>query len=266
MRWAEISWPRFAELDKQIPVIVPTASCEQHGHHLPVIVDTAQVTHIAEAAERILGNEVILTPTLWLGSSHHHLDFPGTLSVPASVFSTMVEHLARCILRAGFKRVLFLNGHGGNSTPIAQALTELCASDDVADDAFLVNSSWWTLGRSALASEKLGMQTAQLSHACEYETSTMLHIAPQLVDMSKANDQPRALDNAWSDTEGSSRGTVVVHQRFHRRTPTGSMGSPTHATAAKGAQMLAGVTAEVVRFIREFRQWQPLAKLGPQRP
>ncbi|MCA9427968.1 MAG: creatininase family protein, partial [Candidatus Omnitrophica bacterium] len=123
MLWHEQRWTQLEKMDKDTPVLIPLGSCEQHGHHLPVYVDTIQVTAIAERAEKALGKKVLLLPTLWLGSSHHHLDFPGTVSVLPSLYSQMIKSVANCILDAGFKRLLFLNGHGGNKVPAAQALS-----------------------------------------------------------------------------------------------------------------------------------------------
>src|SRR5262249_6340820 len=74
--WHEQSWPGIEKIDKTLPVIVPLGSIEQHGKHLPLCVDTVQVTAVAERAEKPLGDKAIFLPPLWLGSSDHHKDFP----------------------------------------------------------------------------------------------------------------------------------------------------------------------------------------------
>ena len=81
MLWHEKKWPEIENLSKDLPVISPLAACEQHGHHLPVFVDAIQVTEIAEQVEQNMADQVLLLPTFWLGSSHHHKDFPGTISL-----------------------------------------------------------------------------------------------------------------------------------------------------------------------------------------
>src|SRR5436309_3108058 len=101
MLWHEQKWTTLASFDKETPVLIPLGSCEQHGHHLSLLVDTIEVTAVAEAVEKNLGDRVLLTPTLWLGSSDHHKDFPGTLSVSTTLFSEMVDSLAKSVLRAG---------------------------------------------------------------------------------------------------------------------------------------------------------------------
>jgi creatinine amidohydrolase len=259
MLWHEQTWPGIDALDKNLPVIVPLGSIEQHGRHLPLCVDTTQVTAIAERAEKALGDAVLLLPTLWLGCSDHHKDFPGTISVRPSLYSEMIKSVARSVLRARFTRIFFLNGHGGNETPGAQALTELVGEDDAADAAYLVFASWWQVGRDALAPAKNGMTTPALTHACEYETSLMLALRPDLVKLLEAREQPPVLTSPWLQAGGGGR--VRMFRRFHRLTASGSTGRPTAATEAKGQAMLEAVTNDVVAFVREFATWPPLPAL-----
>ena len=99
MLWEELAWTNFRELNKELPVVVPLGACEQYGPHLPVYVDTFQVTQIGRRVEAQLVDELLLTPTLWLGSSRHHKDFPGTISVRPSLFSQMgaAASCGRCV-------------------------------------------------------------------------------------------------------------------------------------------------------------------------
>jgi len=246
--------------DKNLPVVVPLGSIEQHGQHLPLSVDTTQVTAIAERAEAELRDAALFLPTLWLGCSEHHRDFPGTVSVPPSLYAENIKAIARSILRAGFTRVFFLNGHGGNETPAAQALTELVGEDDAADAAYLVFASWWQVGRDALDPQHHGMQTRAISHACEYETSLMLALRPELVRQGDAREAPPALDTPWFQSGGGG-GRVRLFRRFHRLTASGSMGQPSAATAAKGSSMLDALVKDVVSFVRDFSKWPQLPVL-----
>lgn len=253
MWWHEQSWPQIQLLDRNTPVVVPLGSIEQHGRHLPLCVDTTQVTAVAERAEAILGNAALFLPTLWLGCSEHHRDFPGTLSIPPSVYALNIRGIARSIVRAGFTRICFLNGHGGNETPGAQALTELSGEDDTADAAYLAFASWWQVSRAALAPERHGMTTPSISHACEYETSLMLALRPDLVHLESAREQPPVLSSPWLQAGG--RGNVMLFRRFHRLTASGSLGAPSAATAEKGQSLLDAITDEVVAFVRDLSAW-----------
>ena len=262
MLWHEMSWPALARADKTIPVLIPLASCEQHGHHLPLFVDTIQVTAIAERVERRLTDHLYLTPTLWLGSSDHHKDFPGTITVSPSIYGAMIKQVARSVLRSGFKRMFFLNGHGGNRIPAADALTELVDEDDQAADATLALASWWEVGREGLTPDRHGMGQPQVAHACEYETSLMMALRPDLVAADRIRQSGPVLDNAWYRSDGAS-GRVAMFHRFHRLTASGSMGTPLDATADKGHSMLEAVEADVVAFLQEFATWPDLPVIGP---
>jgi creatinine amidohydrolase len=259
MLWHEQTWPGIAAIDKETVVLVPLASLEQHGHHLPLFVDSIQVTAIAERAERELKNEVLLLPTLWLGSSHHHMDFPGTVSVPPSLYSEMIKSVARCILAHGFRRIFFLNGHGGNEVPAAQALSELVTTDEKANDAFLTFASWWGLGKKSLEPQSLGMATPGITHACEYETSFILALRPDLVKLDEAVDQKPAIDQP-----SFRAGNIKVFRRFNRMTSTGNAGTPSAATKEKGDAMFDALVRDVVNFVREFSKWPHLPVLGPK--
>ena len=263
MLWEEQSWPNIKEIDKNTPVVIPTGSCEQHGHHLPVFVDSIQVDGIARRSERELGDAVLLLPTLWLGSSHHHLDFPGTVSVPPALYSQMIKSVATCVLEAKFHRILFLNGHGGNHVPIAHALSELAMQSDEANAALLALATWWELGRTVVNPDHLDTQTPCLTHACEYETSLVMALRPDLVALDRAVEGSPALDNDWVRTE-SPGSRVAIFQRFNRLTAAGSMGRPTAASAEKGQRLLDGVVDEVVKFVRDFATWPELSAVGPR--
>lgn len=256
MLWHEKSWPEIDAIDRETPVVIPVAACEQHGRHLPVFVDTIQVTTIAEKVESALQDRILLTPTMWLGSSHHHKDFPGTISVVPSLFSEIVKSLADSVLRAGFRRIVFLNGHGGNIVPGSQALSELVATRDDADNAYLVFTSWWFVGKDALKPEDHGMETPAITHACEYETSMLLFLRPDLVHMDRVREMKPVLDSPWYHPEHEDK--VGVYRRFHRLTGPGNMGKPSAGTGDKGKSMHGAVVADIVAFLEEFATWPEL--------
>ena len=253
MLWHEQRWDAIESLDKSIPVVIPLGSIEQHGRHLPLSVDTVQVTAIAERAERLLGSQALFLPTLWLGCSEHHRDFPGTISLPPTLYSEAIKSVAESILRAGFNRLFFLNGHGGNEIPAWQALTSMTGASDDADAAHLVFASWWQVARDAITPESHNMSSAAITHACEYETSLMLALRPDLVDLPRASEGGPVFRSKWYDAEYG--GKVRLFHRFSRLTSSGSMGQPRDATAEKGQSLIDAITADVVAFVREFASW-----------
>src|SRR4051812_4435713 len=98
MWWHEQTWLKLQAMDKSIPVLVPLGSVEQHGHHLPLCVDTTQVSEVAVRANNQLQKQILVLPTLWLGCSEHHRDFPGTVSVRPSVYAETIKGIARSVL------------------------------------------------------------------------------------------------------------------------------------------------------------------------
>jgi creatinine amidohydrolase len=262
MLWHELSWPDFRKLDRDTPVVVPLGSCEQHGHHLPVGVDTFQVDAIAAAVEAKSRDKLLLVQTLWLGSSHHHLDFPGTISLIPSLYSQVIRGIAETILASGFRRIFFLNGHGGNRVPAAQALTELIATNDDAEAALIGLANWWEVARDAVAST--GFTQPCIAHACEVETSLMLAIRKDLVHTGRVTREDPAIVNKWFNSAFDVDKKVAIFHRFHRITAAGSLGDPQRATADKGHILLNGVVDQVSEFVLDFSKWTMPRTLGPQ--
>src|SRR5579872_5228377 len=117
MKLAELAWTEVAALDRGIVVLIPTGSLEQHGPHLPLFTDSILVTAVAEAVEGQLNDLVLLTPTLWLGASTHHLPFAGSLSASFESYVLAINAVVDSLSGQGFERFFIINGHGGNTSP-----------------------------------------------------------------------------------------------------------------------------------------------------
>lgn len=260
MRYGDCRWVDIDALDKEgVAVVCPIAALEQHGHHLPLLTDTYLATEVAERVEGALPEKVLLTPTLWVGASDHHLDFPGTVSLPNSLYVEVIKNVVRCFVSAGFRRILLLNGHGGNIAPGTVAITELANQSDEVDGLLLALSSYWDL--AGFSSETTSLETPMVSHACEYETSMMLVVNGETVHPEEARAGDPVIDTPFYHSELGGRATVAG--RFHRLSPTGAMGSPELATPEKGEELLTLATAEVVKFIEEFLGWDQRVVLKP---
>ena len=122
MKLEEMKWPDVAALSKNTPVVIPVAAHEQHGKHMPLHTDSLLLGEIVRRAEANLGEDILFAPLQWLGNSHHHMDFPGTMSADPRVYLDLLTGLLENFLQHGFKRLVLLNGHGGNMVPGAQGL------------------------------------------------------------------------------------------------------------------------------------------------
>src|SRR5262249_27767977 len=124
VRLQDMSWPTVASASKDTPVVLPIAAVEQHGWHLPVFTDSLLLGEVTRRAAESLGDRVIWAPLLWLGNSHHHMDFPGTLSAAPRTYLDVLGDLIDNMVTHGFRRIVLLNGHGGNIVPGQQAVFE----------------------------------------------------------------------------------------------------------------------------------------------
>src|SRR5207237_4767696 len=176
----EMTWPEISNLSRDIPVMVPVAALEQHGRHMPVFTDSLLVGEVVRRVGAAMSDRVLFAPLMWLGNSHHHLDFPGTLTASPRTYLDLLIDLAEDSIIHGFRRIIMLNGHGGNIVPSQQALFELRQKYRSRGDLLLLSATYWLLGAQPHKEMSETAQT-QMGHACEWETSMMLRLAPHLV-------------------------------------------------------------------------------------
>src|SRR5687767_3469792 len=180
MQLADLNWPAVQALDKNTPVVVPVAALEQHGHHLPLFTDSLLLGEIIRRSAERLRNTVLFTPLMWLGNSDHHIDFPGTLSARPRTYIDLLCGFAEDLIRHGFQRLVFVNGHGGNDVPGRQAIFEVRQRYRDRSDLLLLFATYWQLAPNP--AKMFGeLHQKQMGHACEWETSMILRLAPHLV-------------------------------------------------------------------------------------
>ena len=245
MNLTELSWPAVAALSKDTPVVFPIAALEQHGHHLPVFTDSLLLGEVIRRATEPLASRVLFAPLMWLGNSDHHLDFAGTLSAPPRTYLDLLNGLAENFVQHGFRRLVFLNGHGGNDVPGRQAVFELRQRHRQRDDLLFLLATYWSLGAKPGESNPLLQQHA-MGHACEWETSMMLRLAPQLVGDYRA----AAVVEPGTPFTPASRGWIT-----RERSVPGHIGSPHLATAEKGEHLFSVFAADVVAFLERVVRW-----------
>ena len=252
-----LKWPDVQRIDlASTPVVMPLGSFEQHGPHLPLTTDTELVTAIARDVERRMGDSILLAPTLWLGHSPHHMNFPGTLSVEPRVYIDMVKSLVHSMVRHGARRIFLLNGHGGNEAPVPVALRELKTEFAAHKDLFVTFASYWWLGGQTITDvRKSGM--GGIGHACEMETSAMLVVAPQKVDMSLARKGGPGPAMRYRVIDMQAKNPIAIVSEFDEMSHSGVLGEPELATAEKGKAFLDGFAQSIVEFLKDFRTWTP---------
>ncbi len=236
---AHLSWPEVEALDRETTVLIPTGSIEQHGPHLPLETDTRLVTAVAEAVEK--RTQVILTPTLWLGCSAHHLAFAGSLTASFPGYQSALEGVIRSLVPHGFRRFYVLNGHGGNTSPNDVTLRGLKTEFP---NLVLGASGYYAFAVDAVTQAMTGPQK-DLRHADEAEASLMLHVAPHLVRLERAYDDGLV-------SEPPVKGAV---EPFDAITEKGAFGYPSYATADKGKAIFEAAVDGVVSELEAFRTY-----------
>jgi creatinine amidohydrolase len=247
-----LTWPEVKKLKLANKVVLfPLGSFEQHGHHLPLTTDTDIVTAVARGIEKARAKKVLCLPTLWPGHSTHHLFFPGTLSVRQMPYIQTVIELCSSIVNFGGQKIFLLNGHGGNDVPLRAALREL---KSLFPKTKFVFASYWSIAAQSIK-ETRESELGGLGHACEMETSIMLHLCPERVKMNLARrDGPRHKDIYRKSDMQYGRPVYFVNE-FHEVTKTGAIGHPDLASAAKGKKFLDGIVREVTAFADDFAKW-----------
>ncbi len=240
-----MTWPQVDALARDVPVVIPIAALEQHGRHMPLFTDSLLLGEVVRRVKEAAADRVLFAPLVWLGNSHHHLDFPGTQSASPRVYLDLLGDLADNWVGHGFRRIVLLNGHGGNIGPAQQALFELRQKYRARTDLLLLSATYWALGTHP-PDVIPGLRQAQMGHACEWETSMMLRLAPHLV------------------TDPTSLPEVPFGRAFapgHRawitkdRTAPGHIGDPAAASAAKGEALFRAFAADAVRFLERVAAW-----------
>jgi len=242
----------MASLSKDTPVVFPVAALEQHGRHLPLFTDSLLLGEIVRRAAEKLAERVVFAPLLWLGNSDHHLDFPGTLSAPPRAYLDLLGGLLENFIQHGFKRLVFLNGHGGNEVPGKQVVFEVRQRHRQGKDLLLLFATYWQLGGKPHETEP-SLHQKEMGHACEWETSMILRLAPNLVgDLKHA--KPVEFGNAFAP---ASRGWITKD-----RTEPGHIGSPHLATAEKGEALFRVFTEDVVSLLERVIHWDGISWNG----
>jgi creatinine amidohydrolase len=236
-----MTMPQLRQVRRDATVVIaPIAACEQHSRHLPTFTDTILVTAVAEGVEKRLPDQVLLLPTQWLGASSHHLRFGATLSAEVDTHTGMLCDLLIPLLDDGYQRVLLLNGHGGNIDTMHVALRRL---QPRYQDRLLTGASYWELAEKELAGLAEGGRKS-MGHACEFETSMVMALRPELVRRDQIQDDPLA-------DEPALRGLYVAED-MRQRTDHGAVGFPEKATPEKGRAFLDAAinrTCEVVQAL-----------------
>lgn len=248
----ELEWARLkaAELrnlaQRDAIVLLPVAAMEQHGPHLPVMVDSLLCAEVAlRTARRVAERQpIVVAPTVWSGLSEHHMPLGGTFTLDFPTMLALLRCLCRSVVRHGFRRIFLLNGHGGNRFALRVVVDELSMELGAA----MATATYWEPAAGRMA--RILEQQPGVQHACEAETSMVLALRPELVDAARFAEA-RFAEPAHAVTQRGGH----VWRSFAERTPTGVIGDPTVASAEKGERLLDAAAEAIAELLLDDGCW-----------
>jgi creatinine amidohydrolase/Fe(II)-dependent formamide hydrolase-like protein len=241
----ELSWPEAERRLREVDVaLLPVGAVEQHGPHLSLDTDAFDADYLARrVAEACSDPKPLVLPLIPYGVSYHHEDFPGTVSVSNEALASIVRDIGLSCARNGITKLVIVNGHGGNTATLQFAAQMINREANIFTCVDTGETSDVDLGELC--------ETANDVHAGEIETSTALATRPDLVDMSVAEAFVPSFSSRYLDF--TTKRSVEWYARTARISPSGVLGDPTRASAAKGAEIWRIMVANLVELVEEIK-------------
>ncbi|MFH1923921.1 MAG: creatininase family protein [Planctomycetota bacterium] len=255
-RYEKLTWPEITEAIELGKVcVVPCGATEQHGHHLPLDVDTVCPTRIACGAGEQVPDKMLVLPPVSYGYTGHVMDFPGTINIHFEHFIHQVLDVAKSLAYHGFKKIILLNGHGSNMPN----LDLVARRANLETDAECILCGWWnllTVDKEFLPNWRQSKFPGGCAHACELETSLYLYLDGDNVRKDKIqsgvirfNDEESPFN--WIDLFAQGPATVVSWTSSY--SDTGVLGDAELATEEKGRLVYEEAVKQLARMITWFK-------------
>lgn len=257
--WRDLPWTAFGNLPEDTVALLPVAAIEQHGPHLPVAVDSVINEGVVERTLARLPRHfpVLVLPTQMIGCSVEHLRFPGTLTSTPETLIALWTEIGHSVARAGVKRLVLLNSHGGQ----LQVMDIVARRLRIQAGLFCVGAMWSRMGMPPGLVPPLEARYG--IHAGFVETSVMLALRPDLVDMTRARDFP----SAWMVAENAAPhlvpgGGAAIAWQAQDLNPAGAVGDAARATAEAGHAILDHAAEKLAAMLEEVRRFDVAGWLG----
>ena len=261
-RLGRLTWPQIKEILPNVnAVMVPIGSTEQHGRHMSVGTDHSSSQLLCEMIAQKAQEEglrVLVAPTVNYGISWYHVNFPGTVTLSPQTFMSVVKEVCEGLIKQGFKNIILLNTHGGNTAALTVAINEVY--EKLKNKVMLCH--WWSL--SAEVFRKRGVRTP-LVHAEEAETSLALALGEPVVleELARtAFDRKAVLEerevatskHIYYDLITPGSGVLIPMDYIDDISATGVVGDAAAATKETGEAMLVDILSKAVELIKDLNQ------------
>jgi creatinine amidohydrolase len=265
--WSDLTTRQFAQLASspsiaQAVAVLPVAATEQHGPHLPVSVDTTLVNGVVNAALPHLPAElpILFLPTQQIGKSNEHIRFAGTLTLSAQTVISLWMDIGASVARSGIKKLVLLNSHGGQVSIMDIVARDLRTEHDL----IVYSANWYNL---PLGDDVMGLFPAEEHrfgiHAGDIETSMMLALREQFVDMAQAqNFHSTSQDRAAKYPILGNGTSAKLGWQMQDYNPQGAAGNAADATAGKGHALINAAGLQLANLLKEVSDL-PISTLKP---
>jgi len=244
---------RFSDLDLEKVAILPIGHTEQHGYHAPLCTDTVIIEAIGQGTAQTVPQDALCLPVFPYGVSTHRRSFPGTFNVGGRVFEDFWLAVVDTLVARGMKRFYLVSGHGGNCSFLVNVVKY---AGEKYPQIFCATSFLYLSGPQGVAALETRRESplGGMGHACELETSLMLHLRPELVSMDRAVDEMDFISTPSYYMDWIEGGALTANPPWEDDSRTGAYGAGSLATAEKGQYWLETAIAEKVGHIAEIHE------------
>lgn len=232
MRLAEATWTDLDAPETDL-TLLPVGSTEQHGPHAPLETDTLIATAVAEAGSEQFEGDVVVAPPVPYGVSEEHRAFRGTVWLAPETFRTAIREITTSLIAHGWRKVIFVNGHGGNT----DALREVAADVSRHEDGYAAAFTWF---------QAVGDHSAEMGHGGPLETAMLRAHHPELVRENRLEAAKSGASDRWGEW---TAGVNLAHDT-DEFTGNGVVGDPTAGDAALGAELTELAAENLAELLR----------------